>query len=60
MKKKTLKKIATEIATLEREIQLNINVDCNEQKIIEIMSSLTLDEMIEIDDYIFQNKLLNK
>lgn len=60
MKKKTLKKIATEIATLERELQLNINVDYNEQKIVEIMSSLTLDEMIEIDDYIFQNKLLNK
>lgn len=60
MKQKTLKKIATEIATLERQCEKGIDVAINENKITQIMMSLTLDEMIEVDDYIFQNKLLNK
>ena len=60
MKQKKLKKIAIEIATLERQCEKGIDVAINENKITQIMMSLTLDEMIEVDDYIFQNKLLNK
>ena len=60
MKQKKLKKIATEIATLERQCEKGIDVAIHENKITQIMMSLTLDEMIEVDDYIFQNKLLNK
>lgn len=60
MKQKKLKKIATEIATLERQCEKGIDVAINEDKITQIMMSLTLDEMMEVDDYIFQNKLLNK
>ena len=60
MKKKTLKKIATQIAQLERQIEKGNDVAINEQKITEIMMSLSLDEMMEVDDYIFQHKLLNK
>lgn len=60
MKQKKLKKIAIEIAALERQCEKGIDVAINEQKITNIMSNLTLDEMIEVDDYIFQNRLLIK
>lgn len=53
--KKKIKKIAKQILELENEMQLGKSVQENMQKIEEIVSSLSLGEMILLDEYIQKN-----
>jgi hypothetical protein len=54
------KNIAYKIVELEKEIQLGKNVQENTKKIEEIMLSLPLEEVIEIDHFILKQNLLTK
>lgn len=55
--KKRLKKIAEQIVQLE---SLKISKDDKEYQMMELIKNLSVDEMLEIDDYIIRNKMLNK
>lgn len=57
---KKLRKIAEKIVEYENMLQLDNNDKFAINKIEEIMVSLSIEEMLEIDDYIIHNKLLNK
>lgn len=54
-KEKFLKDTAHKIAELEKEMQLGKNVKKNEHKIENIMCSLSLEELLLIDDYILES-----
>lgn len=53
MKKKALRKRAQEIWELEKECQLGKNVQENMEKMYILMSTLSLEELVAIDDYIW-------
>lgn len=57
MKKKTIKKLAQQIWDLEQDLQKGINVQSAQNKIEEIMSTLSFEEVLELDDYITMNFL---
>ena len=58
-KNKHLRNIAKKIAKLEKEINLGNNVQGNRKKIENIMCSLDFGDIIFIDNYIMEKKLLN-
>ena len=58
-KNKHLRNIAKKIAKLEKEINLGNNVQVNRKKIENIMCSLDFGDIIFIDNYIMEKKLLN-
>lgn len=58
-KNKHLRNIAKKTAKLEKEIRLGNNVQENRDKIKNIMCSLDFGDMIFIDNYIMEKKLLN-
>lgn len=57
---KRIKRIAQKIVNLEEELQLGKNVKENQQKIEDIMSSLSVEDMLQIDEYITKKKFLTK
>ena len=58
-KNKHLRNIAKKIAKLEKEMRLGNNVQENKKKIENIMCSLNFGDIIFIDNYIMEKKLLN-
>lgn len=61
MKDKQNKKIrilAKKITDLENEMRLGKNIKENENKIYNIMSSLSLEDMLLLDEYIRRKKLI--
>ena len=50
---------AKQIDEIEKEMRLDKNVEIAQKKIEEIMCTLSLEDMLEIDEYIIKNKLLN-
>lgn len=58
-KNKHLRNIAKKIAKLEKEINLGNNVQGNRKEIENIMCSLDFGDIIFIDNYIMEKKLLN-
>ena len=56
--KKDLKKIAKQIADLEKEIRLGKDVKSAEHQIEVLMCSLSLEDMLELDEYILKNNFL--
>lgn len=55
---KRLIKIANQIVELEKECQLGKNVKENMAKIENIMCTLSILDILEIDEYIMKKKLL--
>ena len=55
---KKIKEIAKQIALLEKECALGKNVQSNMAEIEKIMSTLSIEEMFEVDEYITRKKLL--
>ena len=55
-----LKEVANKIYSLELECQEGKNVQENQQKIENIMSSLSFEDVLLLDDYIQRKKLLTK
>lgn len=53
MKQKTLKKLADKIIKLENNIYKSYQVEESQKEIEKIMSSLSMEEMFQLDDYIF-------
>ena len=60
MKKENIKKLANEIARLEKECQSGNNISDAMRKIEQITYGLSIEEMLEIDEYILTEKLLTK
>lgn len=58
--KQNIKAIANSIVTLEKQLQLGEDVKENQKKIEDIISSLSIEDMLLIDDYIMEEKLLTK
>lgn len=59
-REKELKKIAQRIINLEEQIRLGKDVKSAQNKIQEIMSALSTEEMLMIDDYIIGSRKLTK
>ena len=59
-KEKELKKIAQQIINLEYRLSLDKNDKSAQNKIQEIMSALSTEEMLMIDDYIIGSRKLTK
>ena len=57
---KHLKITAQKIVKAEKELLLGKNVQENQQKIENIMSSLSFEDVLLLDDYIQRKKLLTK
>lgn len=57
---KKLKKIATQIIELEKLCQKGDNVPDNMNKMAQLISELSLEEMLAVDDYITKEKLLTQ
>jgi TATA-box binding protein (TBP) (component of TFIID and TFIIIB) len=57
---KRIKNIANKIANLEKEMLLGKNIQENQQKIENIVSTLSFEDMLEIDEYILKKKLLTR
>ena len=57
---KHLKIAAQKIVKVEKELLLGKNVQENQQKIENIMSSLSFEDVLLLDDYIQRKKLLTK
>ena len=55
---KKLKELAEQISKLEKECQLGNNIQENMNKIEQLIQSLSLEEMLEIDTYIMNEKFL--
>lgn len=54
---KELKKIAQRIRNLEELIRLGKNVKSNQDEIQKIMNTLSIEDMLEIDEYIMSKTL---
>lgn len=54
---KELKKIAQRIRNLEEMIRLGKNVKSNQDEIQKIMNTLSIEDMLEIDEYIMSKTL---
>lgn len=52
MKKKEIKNIAEKVMALELDIELGKNVKSAEQKIVDIMSTLSFFDTFDVDEYI--------
>ena len=52
--------LANKIAQIEEQIALGNNVQENQNKIQNIIDSLTLEEILQVDEYITRKKLLTK
>ena len=59
-KKKNIKTIAEEIARLEKLCQSGTNLSENQAKLEQLVCSLSFQEMLAIDEYILEKKLLTK
>lgn len=57
---KRIKILANKIVQIEEQIALGNNVQENQNKIQSITDSLTLEEILQIDEYITRKKLLTK
>ncbi len=57
---KYIKLVAQKIVEAEKELLLGKNVQENQQKIEDIMSSLSFEDVLLLDDYIQRKKLLTK
>lgn len=57
---KRIKILANKIAQIEEQIALGNNVQENQNKIQNITDSLTLEEILQVDEYIARKKLLTK
>ena len=57
---KSIKILANKIAQIEEQIALGNNVQENQNKIQSITDSLTLEEILQVDEYITRKKLLTK
>lgn len=57
---KYIKLVAQKIVKAEKELCLGKNVQENQQKIEKIMSSLSFEDVLLLDDYIQNKKLLTK
>ena len=55
-----IRKKALQIIELEQQIRLGKNVQSNQQKIQGIMSTLSMEDILFIDDYIRRSNLLTK
>ena len=55
-----IRKKALQIVELEKEILVGKNVQENQQKIQYIMSTLSIEDIFLLDDYISRNKLLTR
>ena len=55
MQKAKLRVIATNIMLREKEIRQGKNVKENENKIREYMSTLSMEDVLKIDEYIMKN-----
>ena len=60
MKRDKKEKIALQIVALENNARLGKNIKEVQNKIEKIMSTLSIEEILEIDDYIISNNLLTK
>lgn len=60
MKDKEIKCLSEQIVALEKEMRLGKNVKENQDKIENIMSTLSIEEMLQIDDYIIKKQLLEE
>ena len=60
MKKENIKKLAKEIARLEKECQSGNNISDVMRKIEQLTYGLSIEEMLAIDEYILEKKLLTK
>ena len=58
MKNKEIKNLALKIVKMEQELSKGKNVQENIKEIQEISKTLSLEDMLMIDDYITKNKLL--
>lgn len=58
MKNKEIKNLALKIVKMEQELSKGKNVQENMKEIQEISKTLSLEDMLMIDDYITKNKLL--
>ena len=58
MKNKEIKNLALKIVKMEQEFSKGKNVQENMKEIQEISKTLSLEDMLMIDDYITKNKLL--
>ena len=61
--KKKLKEIAKKIVELEKEVQFVTSLEEKshlEQKIMDLISSCSIEDILEIDNYILKEKLLTK
>lgn len=58
MKNKEIKDLALKIVKMEQELFKGKNVQKNMKEIQEISKTLSLEDMLMIDDYITKNKLL--
>lgn len=59
-KEKKLKRVASELATLEKQCQDGINVQENMSKMARMIEEFSLEELLMLDEYILQNNLLTK
>lgn len=57
---KRIKILANKIVQIEEQIALGNNVQENQNKIQSITDSLTLEEILQVDEYITRKKLLTK
>lgn len=57
---KNIKEIAEQVVTLEKLIQRKIDIKDNINKLNSLYGSLSLEDMLAVDDYIFKEKLLTK
>lgn len=57
---KNIKLIAQKIVEAEKELRLGKNVQSNQQKIEELIFTLPFEDILSIDEYIQEQKLLTK
>ena len=57
---KKLKKVAEQLYKLERECQLKNNIQENMNKMEQLIQTLSIEELLIIDDYIINEKFLTK
>ena len=53
-----IKFLSEKIVALEKEMRLGKNVQENQDKIENIMSTLSIEEMLQVDDYITKKRML--
>lgn len=58
--KKSIKEIAEQVVALEKLIQRKTDTKDNINKLNSLCESLSLEDMLAVDDYIFRKKLLTK